>query len=202
MSRLENSSPPARLHTWERLRADARHYNYSNGKRWYTHSGFWVGFIYRYGHCAEQIRFVPLRVFLLFFYVFASAVVRTVYHVSLPRQAVIGPGFCMHHPQNIIVPGDAIIGRDVTIYQEVTIGRGPTPGVPTIGNEVIIYAGAKVLGGITVGDECEIGANVVVTRNFPARSVVSVPPARAIPKETIERLRRRRPEDPSGHETA
>ncbi len=179
-----------------KLRADARHYNYANGKRrWYGHAGFWVGALQRCGHSAEGVRFAPFRFGLRVLHSIVSFPVRCVTHVSIPREAEIGAGFCMHHPQNIIFPSDIVIGCDVTIYQEVTIGRGPLPGFPRIGDRVVLYAGAKVLGGITIGDDCEIGANVVITRDVPPNSVVSVPPARAIPKATIARLRHSRGDD-------
>jgi serine O-acetyltransferase len=178
--------------TLQQLRADAHHYNYADGKRWYRHVGFWVGATYRFGHMATATSFAPLKFVLLVAYVAFSAPIRSMLHVNIPRHAQIGPGFCMHHPQNIIIPSAAVIGRDVTIYQEVTIGRGPSMGVPTIGDRVVIYAGAKILGGLTVGDDCEIGANVVVTKDIPPRSVVSAAPTRAIPKDTIERVRQGR----------
>jgi serine O-acetyltransferase len=181
------SSPP--LTVLQKLRADARHYQYANGAQWYGHWGFWIGAVYRWGHWAGSIRFPLARFIALIPYVAASFPIRVLMHVNLLRQAKIGPGLCMHHPQNIILPSDSVLGADVTIYQEVTIGRGPVPGVPRIGNRVVIYAGAKVLGGITIGDDCEIGANVVVTRDIPPNCVVSTAPIRAIPKATIVRLR-------------
>ena len=56
--------------------------------------------------------------------------------------------------------GEPLCGayRDVTIYQEVTIGRGPSLGVPTIGDRVVIYAGAKILGNIEIGESSKIAA--------------------------------------------
>jgi len=186
---------PTSMTTYQKLRADAEHYNYANGKRWYGHAGFWVGAIHRFGHMAGGVKFGPVRFLLLTFYFVVAAPVRFVLHVDIPRRARIGPGLCMHHPQNIIVPGDVVIGEDATIYQEVTIGRGPTAGVPTIGDRVVIYAGAKVLGGVEIGDDCEIGANVVVTKDIPSYSVVSTPPARAIPRPMIERVRKGRKRD-------
>ena len=177
------------------LRADAKHYNYSNGKRWYTHAGFWVGAAYRFGHMVGNLKFPPLRIILLTGHYIINFPLRFLLHVDLGRRSKIGHGLCMHHPQNIIIPSESALGNDVTIYQEVTLGRGPVPGLPKIGNSVILYSGAKVLGGITVGDDCEIGANVVLTKNVPSHSVVSVAPARAIPKDTIERIQ-------SGRQTA
>lgn len=170
------------------LRADAKHYNYENGERWYRHSGFWVGAVYRFGHLAGTAAW-PLRFPLWSIYVLAATAIRAVLHVDIPRHARIGPGFCMHHPQNILLSSDATVGCDVTIYQEVTIGRGPIPGIPTLGDRVVVYAGARILGGVTVGDDCEIGANVVITKDVPPGSVASSAPVRAIPKGTIERLR-------------
>jgi serine O-acetyltransferase len=174
---------------FQALRADAKHYNYSNGKRWFGHTGFWVVATYRFGHWAGNLRFKLLGFLLLIVYYIVNFPVRFVLHVDLPRRARIGGGLCLHHPQNIIVPSETAIGEDVTIYQEVTIGRGPTPGLPQIGGKVVMYAGAKVLGGVEIGDDCEIGANVVVTKDVPSHSVVAVAPSRAIPKATIEIVR-------------
>jgi serine O-acetyltransferase len=64
----------------------------------------------------------------------------------------------------------------------VTIGTGPTPGTPKIGKNVDIYVGARVLGGIVVGDGSMVGANCVVTRNVPPRSVILAAPNRIIPR--------------------
>lgn len=71
------------------------------------------------------------------------------------------------------------MGHHCWINQQVTIGRGNT-GRPTIGNYVKIRCGAKVLGGINIGDDVEIGANAVVIKDIPPHSIVAGIPARII----------------------
>lgn len=70
------------------------------------------------------------------------------------------------------------MGENCQIYQQVTIGNNG--GIPTIGNNVEICAGAKVIGPITIGDDVVIGANAVVTKNIPSHSVVVGIPAKII----------------------
>lgn len=76
------------------------------------------------------------------------------------------------------------MGNDVTIYQQVTIGshgkKGCDRGYPIIGNKVRIYAGAKILGAIKIGDNVIIGANSVVLKDVPANTTVAGVPARII----------------------
>ena len=75
------------------------------------------------------------------------------------------------------------IGRNVSIHQGVTIGRvfaGKKAGMPTIGDNVVIFAGAKILGNIHVGHHAVIGANAVVTNDVPDYSVVGGVPAKVI----------------------
>jgi len=79
----------------------------------------------------------------------------------------------------VVIGETAVIGDDVLLYQGVTLGgTGLEKGKrhPTIGNNVVIGAGAKVLGNITIGDNAYIGANAVVIKDVPANStVVGVP---------------------------
>lgn len=76
----------------------------------------------------------------------------------------------MPHPNGVVVHSRARIGRGVTIMHQVTLGeRSPTgeSGFPTIGDDVFIGAGAKILGEVSIGHGAVIGANAVVTRNVP-----------------------------------
>lgn len=105
------------------------------------------------------------------------------YGISIPRTVKIGKGFYIGHFGTIIVHGSAIIGDNVNISQGVTIGvtnRGSRQGVPVIGNQVYIGPGAKVIGGIRVGNNVAIGANAVVTKDIPDNAVVAGVPARII----------------------
>jgi serine O-acetyltransferase len=89
--------------------------------------------------------------------------------ISIPVQAQIGRGLRIHHFGGVIVHSEAVIGEGCTIYHGVTLGDlGGWGGAPSIGNHVVIGAGAKILGRIEVGDYCRIGANAVVRTSVPA----------------------------------
>jgi serine O-acetyltransferase len=97
--------------------------------------------------------------------------------ISIPVQARIGKGLRIHHFGGIIVHPQTVIGENCTLYHGVTLGDlGGWGGAPRIGNDVVIGAGAKVIGEIEVGDESRIGANAVVLKAVPARHLaVGVP---------------------------
>lgn len=87
-----------------------------------------------------------------------------------------------HGLNGIIISPDAHIGKNCTIFHQVTIGNDyrKVENVPTIGDNVTIYPGAKIVGKVYVGDNCEIGANAVVTENIPSDTLVVVEQPRAI----------------------
>lgn len=108
-----------------------------------------------------------------------SQLSRFITGIEIHPGAVIGKGFFIDHGMGVVIGETAIIGDNVTLFQGVTLGgTGKEKGKrhPTIGNNVVIGAGAKVLGNILVGDNSYIGANAVVLRDVPANStVVGVP---------------------------
>lgn len=79
-----------------------------------------------------------------------------------------------------------IIGKNCLIFQGVTIGVG-TSGIPRIGNNVILSSGAKIIGGITIGNNVTIGANAVVTKDVPDNSIAVGIPAKVIAVNTPEK---------------
>ena len=87
-----------------------------------------------------------------------------------------------HGLNGIIVSHNAVIGRDCTIYHQVTIGQG-RGGAPTIGDHVLIGAGAKIIGGIKVGSGAKIAAGCVVMQDIPDNAVVLPGPVRIHIKE-------------------
>jgi serine O-acetyltransferase len=102
------------------------------------------------------------------------------YGVSVPASARIGPGLYVVHVGGIAVSPACTIGRNCTILPGVILGevnRGARTGSPTIGDDVYIGAGAKVLGGVVVGSNVAIGANAVVTKDVPDNAVVAGVPA-------------------------
>jgi serine O-acetyltransferase len=91
----------------------------------------------------------------------------------------IGPGLFIQHGICTIISAKSI-GENCWISQQVTIGFNNKLESPTIGNNVMITAGAKVIGGIIVGDNVTIGANAVVVKNIPDNCVVAGVPANII----------------------
>ncbi len=172
----------------DRIRRDLQHYR-DRGP--FTHLGFWAGAAYRAAAFCRETGPRPLRLLLCTAAGAVNAPLRFFRGVDIPASARIGPGLCLHHPNNVVVSPDAVLGTDCTLYQDVIIGEGgPVPGAPRLGDRVRVFAGAKILGGITVGDDVEIGANAVVTRDVPSGAVVASPAGRPVSRETIERMKR------------
>jgi len=108
-----------------------------------------------------------------------SQVARFLTGIEIHPGAKIGRRLFIDHGLGVVIGETAIVGDDVTLYQGVTLGgTGKEHGKrhPTIEDEVVIGGGAKVLGNITVGRNCRIGAGSVVLRSVPENStVVGVP---------------------------
>ena len=112
------------------------------------------------------------------------------FNAHIPYQATIGGGTILGYGgMGIVIHTNAIIGRSCMILQQVTIGTNvpyfdqtQAHPVPTIGDNVYIGSGAKILGGIHIGDGSVIGANAVVTHDIPAGSLVLGIPGRVIKK--------------------
>jgi serine O-acetyltransferase len=98
---------------------------------------------------------------------------------DIPINAKIGGGLIMPHPNGIVIHADAIIGPNCLILQQVTLGLG-RGGVPVLGCDVNIGAGAKILGGLSIGDHAVVAAMAVVTRDVPASTLVAGIPAREV----------------------
>lgn len=96
----------------------------------------------------------------------------------------LGGGLLLTHPNGVVINGDAIIGPNCLILQQVTIGTGGSkPGTPILGYHVDVGAGAKILGGISIGNDARIGANAVVLTDVPAGATAVGVPARIILRE-------------------
>lgn len=110
---------------------------------------------------------------------FLSQVARWITGIEIHPGAQIGRRFFIDHGMGVVIGETAEVGDDVTLYQGVTLGgTGKETGKrhPTLGNKVVVGAGARILGSITIGDNCRIGAGSVVLRNVPSDStVVGVP---------------------------
>ncbi len=110
--------------------------------------------------------------------------------IEIHPAAVIGRRVFIDHGMGVVVGETAEIGDDCTIYQGVTLGgtslyRG-TKRHPTLGKGVVVGAGAKVLGGFTVGDRANIGSNAVVVKEVPAGATVVGVPGRIVDEAAAE----------------
>jgi serine O-acetyltransferase len=94
--------------------------------------------------------------------------------IEIHPGAKIGRRLVIDHGVGVVIGETAVIGDDCLIYHGVTLGGktlDPVKRHPTVGNRVTIGAGAKLIGNITIGDDCAVGANAVVTKNMPNGTV-------------------------------
>jgi len=148
-----------------------------------TYAGFHALLAYRISHWLKA-HGVPILPRVL------SQLARWLTGVEIHPSAKIGTGFFIDHGMGVVIGETAEIGDFVTLFQGVTLGgTGKERGKrhPTLGNHVVVGAGAKILGGITIGDNVKIGANSVGLKNVPANSTVIGVPGRVI-KSLGERL--------------
>ena len=148
-----------------------------------TYSGFHALLAYRVSHWLWNRR-IPLFPRII------SQLARWRTGVEIHPGATIGTGFFIDHGMGVVIGETTEIGDYVTLFQGVTLGgTGKERGKrhPTLGNHVVVGAGAKVLGGIRIGDNVKVGANAVVLRSVPANSTVVGNPGRIV-KYDGERL--------------
>lgn len=109
--------------------------------------------------------------------------------IEIHPGAKIGKGFFIDHGTGVVIGETTIIGDNVTLYQGVTLGgTGKECGKrhPTIGNNVMISVGAKVLGSFTVGDNSKIGAGSVVIEEVPPNCTVVGVPGRIVKQDNVK----------------
>jgi serine O-acetyltransferase len=141
-----------------------------------TYSGFHAILIYRFAHLLWKMR-LPLLPRLF------SQFARFLTGIEIHPGASIGGGFFIDHGMGVVIGETAEIGENVTIFQGVTLGgTGKERGKrhPTLGDNVMVGVGAKILGGITIGEGAKIGANSVVLKSVPSQSTVVGVPGRIL----------------------
>ncbi|MBQ0725624.1 MAG: serine O-acetyltransferase [Cycloclasticus sp.] len=137
-----------------------------------TYPGFHAVLLHRANHWLWQSKLKFLARFLAYF-------ARWLTGVEIHPGAVIGRRFFIDHGMGVVIGETAVIGDDCTLYHGVTLGgtswqKGKRH--PTLGNGVVVGAGAKVLGPITIGNEARIGSNAVVIRTVPdGATVIGIP---------------------------
>jgi len=149
---------------------------HSTFELFFNYPGLWAIFFYRLAHWFYNrgLRFLPR---------FISAVGLFLTTIDIHPAAKLGRRVFIDHGVGVVIGETAILGDDVIVYQQVTLGGVSTSKGkrhPTLGNNVVIGAGAKVLGNITIGDNSKVGANSVVVKDVPADSTAIGIPARVL----------------------
>lgn len=134
-----------------------------------------------------------------------TRLIQVLYAIDIAYEADIAPGCIIYHGMGLVIGSRVKIGRGAVLYHGVTLGVlsfGPLfahravghtfshtrDGLPTIGDYVLIGAGAKILGNITIGDYAVIGANAVVTSSIPAGHSATGNPAMIRPRAGVDHL--------------
>lgn len=151
-----------------------------------NYSGLHAIWGYRIAHWFWKHRFMLLGRLI-------SQLTRALTGIEIHPGAEIGPRLFIDHGMGVVVGETTEIGSDVTLYHGVTLGgtslmKGKRH--PTIGDRVVIGAGAKVLGAIKIGDDSRIGANAVVVKPVPENSVVV-----GVPGQVVTRSKPHNPDD-------
>jgi len=163
---------------WQLIREDFRTVKrndpalHSTFELFFNYPGVWALFFYRISHALYRRgwRFLPRLI---------SAIGQFLTMVDIHPGAQLGRGIFIDHATGVVIGETAIVGDNVLIYQQVTLGGvslSQGKRHPTVEDNVIIGAGAKVLGNITIGKDAKIGANSVVIKDVPSGcTAVGVP---------------------------
>jgi len=145
-----------------------------------TYSGFHAIVLHRLAHSLWRMGLTLVPRMLSQFGRFLTG-------VEIHPAARIGPGFFIDHGTGVVIGETSEIGESVILFQGATLGgTGKERGKrhPTVGNHVVIGAGAKILGPVSIGDHVKIGANSVVLRSVPSHSTVVGVPGRIVKGQT------------------
>ena len=148
-----------------------------------TRPGFQALAVHRFGTWRMGVGPKALRAPLSVLYRVLFRSVSNLYGIELPYTARVGRRVVFEHQSGIVIHGNAEIGDDCIIRQDVTLGNRNSDRpleAPRLGNRVSVGAGAKVLGPVHIGDGAKIGANAVVCNDIPAGAVALGVPARVV----------------------
>lgn len=144
-----------------------------------TYPGFHAILLHRLAHVLHELH-IPVIPFIIMW------IGRILTGIEIHPAAQIGSGFFIDHGFGVVIGETAVVGNNVTLYQGSTLGgTGKERGKrhPTLGNNVVVGAGAKVLGNITIGNNVYIGANAVVLSAVPDDCTVVGVPGRCVRQE-------------------
>ncbi len=173
------SDRPKQPGLWARIRED-----WIAHRRDWTRPGFRAIAVHRFGNWRMNVRPKPLRAPLSIIYRYLYRKCRNRYGIELPYSAKIGRRVVFEHQHGIVIHGNCVIGDDCVIRQGCTLGNRSLDrpyDAPTLGARVNVGAGAKILGGVTIGDDAAIGANAVVLSDIPPGATAVGIPAKILP---------------------
>ena len=154
-----------------------------------TYSGFHAIFFHRFCNKLWKLKLKTISRFI-------SNISRIITSIEIHPAVEIGEGFFIDHGAGLVIGETTIIGKNVTIYQQATLG-GISPSInsneqrevkrhPTLKDNVVVGSGAQVLGPVIVGKNAKIGANAVVTKDVPENAVMVGIPAKNVGTATEE----------------
>jgi serine O-acetyltransferase len=109
-----------------------------------------------------------------------------IYGIEIAKDVELGEGVYFMHTLGVVIGGDARIGARTLFLGNITVGNLENRGYPTIGEDVIIGAGARILGPVTIGAGARIGANAVVVSDVPmGATAVGIPAVVKVRKEFV-----------------
>lgn len=140
--------------------------------------------VHRFGRWVYKIKIPVIRQLMIFIYLVVNTVCLAITGIHVHRESDIGPGLVIHNSNCIFILATKI-GHSCTVNQGVSIASVRGTGWPTLGNNVYLGAGCKVMGGVTVGDNVVVSANSLVIADVPSDCTVLGVPARIISRQTV-----------------
>lgn len=159
--------------TRDNLRADKARYG-----TW-RHAGFWVTFCYRirrlrkFGGLPWKL-LLPLDIALELSRLLIS-------DTKIPSNMDVGPGLYLPHPTGVVINDSAVIGAEVDLFQQVTLGEWHGKA-PVLDDGCKLFAGARAFGDVHIGKDAKIGANTVIQRDVPADHVAYLDATKVRPR--------------------
>jgi serine O-acetyltransferase len=143
--------------------------------------GIWAIAVFRFGKWVQRIRFSLFRWPLIILYFFLYKFMEAISGIRISSESEIGPGLVIHNFGGVIIKGT--IGKNCVVVQGAQIisrADGHGRGWPTLGDNVYVGSGAKILGNVKIGSNSRIGANAVVMKDVPENSLVMPPECKVI----------------------
>ncbi len=155
-------------------------------RAFFKEQSLWAIWVYRFGQRVDRRPAGIRRDGLLRVYWLLFRVVETLTGISLPKSCTIGQGLRIWHFGNVFLNANAVLGKNCTLRQGVTIGnREDGGGSPILGDNVELGAYAQLLGDIRIGNNCKIGAMALVLTDIPPGSTAVGQPARIVTRHAL-----------------